>query len=84
MVLGLVGMPFAAPAIPRSRDGPLGFACSRPFRCAKGAWVVLVQPVGGERVCWWFGWKGRFANRPYGLVDVVYCWVFGSGGFLVG
>ena len=36
---GLVGMPFAAPGIPRSVVGPLGFACSRPFRCAKGAWV---------------------------------------------
>ena len=31
-----------SPGIPRSVVGPLGFACSRPFRGA-GAW-------------WWFGW----------------------------
>ena len=36
---GLVGGPRSAPGIPRSGDGPLGFACSRPVRCAKGAWV---------------------------------------------
>ena len=36
---GLVGGPRSAPGIPRSVVGPLGFACSRPFRCAKGAWV---------------------------------------------
>ena len=28
----------AAPGIPRSDVGPLGFACSRPFRFTKGAW----------------------------------------------
>ena len=40
-----------SPGIPRSHS----FARSRPFRCAKGARVVLVQRVGGEGVCWWFG-----------------------------
>ena len=34
----LVGVPLAAPGIPRSRRS----ACSRPFRRAKGAWVLLV------------------------------------------
>ena len=56
---GLVGMSFAAPGIPRSVVGPLGFARSRPFRCAKGAWVVLVQRFGGERVCWWIWLEGQ-------------------------
>ncbi len=54
-----------APGIPRSVVGPLGFARSRPLRCAKGAWVVLVQRVGGEGVCWWFGWQGRFETCLY-------------------
>ncbi len=57
-----------APGIPRSVVGPLGFARSRPFRCAKGAWVVLVQRVGGEGVCWWFGWQGRFETCLYGAI----------------
>ena len=47
--------PRSAPGIPRSRR----FAGSRPFRSAKGAWVLLVQRVGGEGVWWWFDWQGR-------------------------
>ena len=50
---GLAGGPRSAPGIPRSHR----FAGSRPFRAAKGALVVLVQRVGLEGVCWWFGWR---------------------------
>ena len=49
-----VGMPHSAPGIPRSHS----FACSRPFRCAKGAFGCfagsrLVTPGEGRWVQYW-------------------------------
>ena len=41
---------------PRSAPGIPPLAA---LRSAKGAWVLLVQRVGGEGVWWWFGWQGR-------------------------
>ena len=63
-------MPLAAPGIPCSVVGPLGFARSRPLTLREGD------------VCSWAGrllvllvWLvGRFTNRPYGL----------AGGFIDG
>ena len=59
-----------SPGIPRSHN----FARSRPFRCAKGAWVVLVQRVGGEGVCWWFG-VGRAVREPPLRVGWLVAWM---------
>ncbi len=50
-------LPLAAPGIPRSHC----FACSRPFRCAKGAGLWLM----GVLRWWWFRWFGWCAlSRP--------------------
>ena len=49
---GVVVWLVCGPSPPRTSPARIAALARAPLRCAKGAWVVLVQRFGGERVCW--------------------------------
>ena len=53
--VGIVSVWLAGPS-PARVFSAKGASLVRSPRPAKGAWVLLVQRVGRERVCWLFGW----------------------------